>query len=154
LYNVELPEEAISIKGEPRQVLLRLYGQAHGERELEGLLMESVIVTLLSERKLGPKLHGIFPGGRIEEYIPARCLLTKELADPTLSTMIAEKMGQVHAMQIPINNEPIWIWNTMANWLDTAIDILKNTDDIDTQHLENIRVIKYINLEHEFDWLR
>lgn len=26
--------------------------------------------ALLSERKLGPKLHGIFPGGRIEQYIP------------------------------------------------------------------------------------
>jgi choline/ethanolamine kinase len=25
---------------------------------------------LLSERKLGPKLHGVFPGGRIEEFIP------------------------------------------------------------------------------------
>jgi hypothetical protein len=28
------------------------------------------VFTLLSERKLGPKLHGIFPGGRIEQYIP------------------------------------------------------------------------------------
>jgi choline/ethanolamine kinase len=154
LYNVELPEEAVPIRGEPRQVLLRLYGQVHGKRALEGLITESVIFTLLSERRLGPKLHGIFPGGRIEEYIPARPLLTKELADPTLSILIAEKMGQIHTMQIPISNEPTWIWDTMANWLDTATDILKNTDDIDTQQLENIRAIKYINLENEVNWLR
>jgi choline/ethanolamine kinase len=55
---------------EPKEVLLRIYGQTHGEHALETMLTESVVFTLLSERKLGPKLHGIFPGGRIEQYIP------------------------------------------------------------------------------------
>lgn len=52
------------------KVLLRIYGQTHGEHALETMLTESVVFTLLSERKLGPKLHGVFPGGRIEQYIP------------------------------------------------------------------------------------
>lgn len=52
------------------QVLLRIYGQTHGEQALETVLTDTVVFTLLSERKLGPKLHGIFPGGRIEQYIP------------------------------------------------------------------------------------
>ncbi|XP_028049220.1 choline/ethanolamine kinase isoform X3 [Monomorium pharaonis] len=154
LYNVQLPEGTVPIRGEPRQVLLRLYGQVHGERALEGLITESVIFTLLSERKLGPKLHGVFPGGRIEEYIPARPLLTKELADSTLSLLIAEKMGQIHTMQIPISKEPTWIWDTMQNWLNTASDILENIEDIDSQQLENVSAIKYIDLEHEINWLR
>ncbi|XP_070152962.1 choline/ethanolamine kinase isoform X1 [Polyergus mexicanus] len=154
LYNIQLPEGAVPIRGEPRQVLLRLYGQVHGERALEGLITESVIFTLLSERRLGPKLHGVFPGGRIEEYIPARPLLTKELADSTLSSLIAEKMGHIHTMQIPISKEPKWIWETMNNWLNTATDILENNEDIDIQHLENISAIKYINLEHEINWLK
>jgi choline/ethanolamine kinase len=71
LYHVSLPETHPPKSSEPSQVLLRLYGQVHGtERALEGLITESVIFTLLSERHLGPKLHGVFPGGRIEEYIP------------------------------------------------------------------------------------
>ena len=71
LYHVSLPETHPPKSSEPSQVLLRLYGQIHGsERALEGLITESVIFTLLSERRLGPKLHGVFPGGRIEEYIP------------------------------------------------------------------------------------
>lgn len=52
------------------QVLLRIYGRTHGEQALETVLTDTVVFTLLSERKLGPKLHGIFPGGRIEQYIP------------------------------------------------------------------------------------
>jgi choline/ethanolamine kinase len=154
LYNVQLPDGAIPIRGEPRQVLLRLYGQVHGERALEGLITESVIFTLLSERRLGPKLHGIFPGGRIEEYIPARPLLTKELADPCLSSLIAEKMAQIHKMQVPISKEPTWLWDTMDKWLGTANDILENVEDIDGRYLENVAFIKTIDLEHEISWFR
>lgn len=59
------------LKGmEPKEVLLRIYGQSHGDHALEAMLTESVVFALLSERRLGPKLHGIFPGGRIEQYIP------------------------------------------------------------------------------------
>lgn len=58
---------------EPSKVLLRIYGQSHGENALENMLTESVVFALLSERQLGPKLHGVFPGGRIEQYIPV-CL--------------------------------------------------------------------------------
>ncbi|XP_014474051.1 PREDICTED: choline/ethanolamine kinase isoform X2 [Dinoponera quadriceps] len=154
LYNVELPEGTTPVRGEPRQVLLRLYGQVHGERALEGLITESVIFTLLSERKLGPKLHGVFPGGRIEEYIPARPLLTKELADPTLSLMIAEKLGQIHMMQIPISKEPTWLWDTMNKWLNSATDILENTEDMDVRYSDNVSAIKCIDLEHEIKWFK
>ena len=69
LYYCALPSGAKPKQGEPSKVLVRFYGQIHGEGALEALLTESVIFTLLSERKLGPKLHGIFPGGRLEEFI-------------------------------------------------------------------------------------
>lgn len=44
--------------------------QVHGEDGLESVLAESVIFALLSERRLGPRLYGVFPGGRLEQYIP------------------------------------------------------------------------------------
>lgn len=65
---LQLGEE--SLHHEPKEVLLRIYGQSHGEHALEAMLTESVVFALLSERRLGPRLHGIFPGGRIEQYIP------------------------------------------------------------------------------------
>lgn len=69
LYHVTL-NKTIGKVVEPSEVLLRIYGHTLGERPLESLITDSVIFTLLSERGLGPRLHGIFPGGRIEEYIP------------------------------------------------------------------------------------
>ncbi|XP_043468524.1 choline/ethanolamine kinase isoform X1 [Leptopilina heterotoma] len=154
LYNVQLPEGTNPVRGEPRQVLVRLFGQVHGERALEGLITESVIFTLLSERQLGPKLYGIFPGGRIEEYIPARPLLTKELSDPILSELIVEKLAMIHKMHVPISKEPSWIWETMTKWLNIATDILENVEDIDSQQLDNVKAIKSLKLEHEIKWYK
>ncbi|KFB49615.1 AGAP007957-PA-like protein [Anopheles sinensis] len=113
---------------EPKEVLLRIYGQTHGEHALETMLTESVVFTLLSERKLGPKLHGIFPGGRIEQYIPARALLTAELSDTKISLKIAEKMAAIHSMDIPVSKEPDWIWNTMNRWLKGVETTLKTME--------------------------
>lgn len=104
LYHISLPdvvgEDEEKNQGAPKEVLLRVYGQIHGERALESLITESVIFTLLSERGLGPKLHGIFPGGRIEEFINARPLLTTELAEAKLSQQIAQKMAAIHTMEV------------------------------------------------------
>lgn len=154
LYNVQLPEGTVPVRGEPRQVLLRLYGQVHGERALEGLITESVIFTLLSERKLGPKLHGVFPGGRIEEYIPARPLLTKELRDPLISAMIAEKMADIHTMQIPISKEPTWLWDTMDKWLDITSEVLENVEDLDGLSMESFNAIRALDLVNEVTWFK
>lgn len=103
LYHVSLPDSLLTESKRPdevREVLIRVYGQTHGEGALEALITESVIFTLLSERGLGPKLHGIFPGGRIEEYIDARPLLTKELAEEKVSVRIAQKMASIHSMEV------------------------------------------------------
>lgn len=154
VYNVQLPEGTTPLLGEPRQVLLRIYGQVHGERAVESIITESVIFALLSERRLGPKLHGIFPGGRIEEYIPARPLLTKELADPELSALTAEKMAQIHMMQVPLSKEPTWLWETMAKWCDGTEKLLENINVIDPRQTDNVQVVKSIRLRSELSWFK
>lgn len=110
------------------QVLLRIYGQSHGEDALEAMITESVVFALLSERNFGPKLHGIFPGGRIEQYIPARALSTLELADPRISCKIAEKMGEIHSLNIPMSKEPDWLWNCIQRWQSQLPAILNRND--------------------------
>ncbi|XP_050535402.1 choline/ethanolamine kinase isoform X2 [Daktulosphaira vitifoliae] len=145
LYRITL------LKGnsEPRDVLMRLYGQTHGESAIENIITESVIFTLLSERGLGPRLHGIFPGGRLEEYIPARSLKSDELSDQKLSLMIAEKMADLHQLNIPINKDSTWLWDTMDRWLQQPIsDCNLSRDNIELDQILSI------NLSDETRWLK
>ncbi|CAD6996910.1 unnamed protein product [Ceratitis capitata] len=114
---------------EPKEVLLRIYGEVHGQEDALGnIITESVVFALLSERNFGPKLYGIFPGGRLEQYINARALLTRELAVPKVSQKIAEKMAEIHTLDIPMSKEPEWLWNCMERWLKTISGILMLTD--------------------------
>ncbi|KRT83855.1 phosphotransferase, partial [Oryctes borbonicus] len=132
----------------PSNVLIRIYGQTHGDRDMEHLLTESVIFTLLSERGLGPKLYGLFPGGRIEQYIDARPLRTEELSDPKLSELIARKMAAIHGMEVPLHKEPGWLWDTIDRWLKTCEKKLRG--DLP----DFVKDLADLNLREEAAWLR
>ncbi|CAG9820590.1 unnamed protein product [Phaedon cochleariae] len=152
LYHVSLPESLFAEskrQDEPKEVLIRVYGQTHGEGAIEALITESVVFTLLSERGLGPKLHGIFPGGRIEQYIDARPLKTRELADEKLSVRIAQKMASIHEMEVPLHKEPEWLWNTLNRWLQTCEKKpIKNMPEYVSDIMEKT------DLKTEANWLK
>ncbi|OXA53029.1 Choline/ethanolamine kinase [Folsomia candida] len=154
LYHCSLPPTLTPLYTEPIQVLLRFYGQVHGEGALESLITESVIFTLLSERKLGPRLYGIFPGGRVEEFIPARPLLTVELRDEELTLLIAQKMAQIHALNIPISKEPSWLWGTMDRWMANVEESLMKISLKDNPKSDIIQRLKEFNLPGELSWLK
>ncbi|CAI4228363.1 unnamed protein product [Auanema sp. JU1783] len=112
LFLVELPKDVAVLKSEPSQVVLRVFCQENYDQ----LIIESVVFTLLSERGLGPKLLGVFPGGRFEEYIPSRPLHCDELSDPKFAKIIAPMVARVHALDVPITKQPEVI-STGRDWL-------------------------------------
>ncbi len=87
------------------------------------MVLESVMFAILAERCLGPKLYGIFPQGRLEQFIPSRRLDTGELSVPDISAEIAEKMATYHGMKMPFNKEPKWLFGTMEKYLNQVLRI-------------------------------
>ena len=71
LYLCSIPDHIDSLKNEPRKVVLRIYGQIIQENP-ETVIVDSVVFSLLAEKKMGPKLYGVFTGGRVEEYVKVR----------------------------------------------------------------------------------
>uniref|UniRef100_A0A8D0GCP3 Ethanolamine kinase n=1 Tax=Sphenodon punctatus TaxID=8508 RepID=A0A8D0GCP3_SPHPU len=140
LFQCSLPDTVETVADEPRTILLRLYGailqmrscnkggsvQAQKENEFQGaeaMVLESVMFAILAERSLGPKLYGIFPQGRLEEFIPSRKLTAEELGFPIVSAEIAEKMARFHGMNMPFNKEPKWLFGTMEKYLNQVLRI-------------------------------
>lgn len=91
----------------PSTVVLRIYGIII--QDFTAQIQESVVFSILSERKLGPKLFAVFPGGRLEEYLPCRALSTDDLSDPVLSGHIAQRLSCYHRMIMPVNKQPTTI---------------------------------------------
>lgn len=52
----------------PKKVLVRVYGELL-RSNMNSVVLDAVIFALISEKRLGPKLYGVFPGGRIEEFV-------------------------------------------------------------------------------------
>uniref|UniRef100_A0A671DQL5 ethanolamine kinase n=1 Tax=Rhinolophus ferrumequinum TaxID=59479 RepID=A0A671DQL5_RHIFE len=121
LFRCSLPDHLPRVGEEPREVLLRLYGAIL--QGVDSLVLESVMFAILAERSLGPQLYGVFPEGRLEQYIPSRPLKTRELAEPVLSAAIATKMAQFHGMEMPFTKEPHWLFGTMERYLKQILDL-------------------------------
>ncbi|XP_030650265.1 choline kinase alpha [Chanos chanos] len=137
LFLCSLPEKVQSVGDEPRSILLRLYGailqmscnkgesrQSDKENLFQGaeaMVLESVMFAILAERELGPKLYGIFPQGRLEQFVPSRKLATDELSIPSISAEIAEKIAKFHGMKMPFNKEPKWLFGTMEKYLNQVL---------------------------------
>lgn len=47
-------------------------------------------------------------------WLQARPLKTLELSDEKISPLIAARMASVHGMNVPINKEPRWLWDTTS----------------------------------------
>ncbi|XP_027313614.1 choline kinase alpha isoform X2 [Anas platyrhynchos] len=149
LFQCSLPDTIETVADEPRKVLLRLYG-AILQMGAEAMVLESVMFAILAERALGPKLYGIFPQGRLEEFIPSRKLSTEELSLPDISAEIAEKMARFHGMKMPFNKEPKWLFGTMEKYLNQVLRI-KFTRESKTRKLN--KLLSY-NLPQEMKNLR
>ena len=91
-------------------VIIRLYGgkmpNSHILKSI-GIEGEVLIFHLMSVNEIGPKLLGVFDGGRIEEYKKGSHTLNDEdLMNNEVIACIAKKLARVHGMEVPINKKP------------------------------------------------
>ncbi|KAH8878295.1 Choline/ethanolamine kinase isoform 2 [Schistosoma japonicum] len=114
LYIGYLNDDIIPLDNEPRKVLIRVYGEVLRSCT-DSIISDSVNFALLSEKRIGPKLHGVFPGGRIEEYIESRPLTTQEL--PLVIDVAARHMASFHKLCMPFPKTPSFIIKMFDRYL-------------------------------------
>ncbi|CAI2728357.1 unnamed protein product [Schistosoma spindalis] len=114
LYIGYLNNDIISLENEPRKVLIRVYGEVLRSCT-DSIISDSVNFALLSEKRIGPKLHGVFPGGRIEEFIESRPLTTQEL--PLIIEVAARHMASFHKLSMPFSKTPSFIIRMFDKYL-------------------------------------
>ncbi|XP_006633835.3 choline/ethanolamine kinase [Lepisosteus oculatus] len=148
LYLCSLPDHVQSVGDEPRQVLLRIYGAIL--QGVDSVVLESVMFAILAERALGPRLFGIFPEGRLEQYLPSNRLLTEQLRIPDISAEIAVKMSRFHGMSMPFNKEPKWLFGTIERYMQQILK-LKFTREA---HVKKFNRLMNYNLPEELKSLR
>ncbi|KAB5574737.1 hypothetical protein PHYPO_G00212480 [Pangasianodon hypophthalmus] len=148
LYKCSLPDHVNPIRAEPSCVLLRIYGAIL--QGVDSLVSESVMFAILAERELGPRLYGIFPEGRLEEYLPSKRLCTEHLQHPDISAEIANKMARFHRMVMPFNKEPKWLFVTMERYMEQ----INNITFVREAHIKKFKKLMKYDLPAELANLR
>ncbi|XP_035521667.1 choline/ethanolamine kinase [Morone saxatilis] len=148
LYLCSLPDHVHCVGEEPRQVLLRIYGAIL--QGVDSLVLESVMFAILAERMLGPKLYGIFPDGRLEQYLPNTRMHTEQLSDPSISAEIATKLARFHEMLMPFNKEPKWLFGTIDKYMDQVMKL----HFVREAHVKKYKKLMKLDLPAELESLR
>lgn len=65
LFLCSLKEKDGTTNNNTNKILIRIHGLLYDKIKQT----DALIMLLLAERKLGPRLLGIFPGGRLEQFI-------------------------------------------------------------------------------------
>ncbi|KAM3347483.1 hypothetical protein ACQJBY_021438 [Aegilops geniculata] len=97
-------------EGDPRKVLVRIYGQ--GVEVFFDRADEVRTFECMSRHGQGPRLLGRFPQGRVEEFINARTLSAPDLRDPEISGLIARKLREFHELDMP-GPKDISLWQRL-----------------------------------------
>lgn len=110
------PDKAKSLPCDtPNVLLVRLYGA--GTEVFFSRENETKIFKKFAEMNLGPKLYGLFDGGRIEEFMPYRTLTQADMK--RLSPLIAKKLAIMHTIDMPISKIPS-LFETLHHWIKVS----------------------------------
>uniref|UniRef100_A0AAF5RTI1 Choline/ethanolamine kinase n=1 Tax=Wuchereria bancrofti TaxID=6293 RepID=A0AAF5RTI1_WUCBA len=146
LFLVELPENVVPEGGEPVCSLLRI----HCSDDLDRLLSEAVVFTMLSERLLGPRLFAAFPSGRFEQYIPSRPLFCDEFQYRGITKHLGKVFARIHILNVPIAKKAMVI--EVANgWLEKLGDKMRHKMRLKMVQTDLSKVISLNLLKNELE---
>ena len=110
----------------------------------------------LGELGFGPKLLGVFDGGRLEEYIPSHTVTDAELLDPTIQEHIARKLARYHSLKLPLGIDAV----DQVGVIDLKTKKIANFEEEYLNHpnilksTANPMVVVSFDFASEVEWLR
>ena len=101
------PATSVPSKLEPIKVVIRKFGgnavEDCSDVPKSPTEAETLMIRETEKLGIGPKLYGIFEGGRLEEFIDSRHLTTKDMKeDPEIRNEVAVALAKFHGMDLPL----------------------------------------------------
>ncbi|CBN79735.1 choline/ethanolamine kinase [Ectocarpus siliculosus] len=107
--------------GENQTVLLRSYGK--GTEMFFSREAELRAFKLLAERGFGPDLLATLGDGRVEQFLEGRSLGAMDMRKPAISTLIARRMSELHALDIDVGSRTPVIFGALESFHAKALQL-------------------------------
>ncbi|XP_054157051.1 choline/ethanolamine kinase-like [Oppia nitens] len=133
--------EPIGSTTDPSVVAIRLYGSKYYNKDIcdgSERLSDIIIAMMMSVKKLGPELLGVFTGGDITAFYKHRQFKLEEQKNDKLVEELFRKIAQIHAMNVPLKKK---------HWLLNEIDTI-------SRHVLNCTPYRQLICEHNCETLK
>ncbi|KAJ6646205.1 Choline kinase alpha [Pseudolycoriella hygida] len=151
LYIVE-DVSSTSNKNPNKKFLVRLYGGKLIDKDDvckagKCETSEGIVFFANAMKGLGPKLLGVFDGGRVEEFVPSHRINEVDLSDENTERELIRKLARFHALQVPVSKKKRDLLYISATYQDEYVreNILKITDRLDLSY----DYIEYLDEDYE-----
>lgn len=124
---------------------------------LESLSEASQSLVFFEQAKTGhgPKLLGVFEGGRLEQYIESSTLEDKYLLDPTIRKEFAQQIARFHTLQLPFTKNANLVGDNFAKHFEKKFDKKKFLSDECLQSSGvDYSLMADLDFSSEWRWLR
>lgn len=113
---------------------------------------EGIVFFANDVQGLGPKLLGVFDGGRVEEFVPSRLFTVADFADHNMAKELIRKLARFHALQLPLSKTKRDLLHISATYQDEYVkeNLLKLAKRIDADPNELLYLDEDYAAEHEF----
>jgi len=149
------------VSKEPSKVLLRRYGGTWIPRSVTNdqlpepirwLNTEAEEVMIFQEQSrlgYGPKLLGVFDGGRVEELLEGRTLKTEDLDNIDIERDLAVSYARINSLKLPLADKTERTYNQILPWPQVSEQFKQKFRDLklDTTFLD-------IDMNAEKNWLK
>lgn len=142
-------------------LLLRIYGPSTSS--LISRRNELHMLHVLSTRYgIGPRVHGTFLNGRVEQYFDSTALSAKEMRDPVVSGWIGRRMRELHGVDVrgvllPEDGESTLFEEGVRRNVKKWIEPAKRVEAVLRGRDERVKLIDLKRFEREWeeywDWL-
>lgn len=121
-------------------------------------MVQSLIFHELSERGWGPKLYGLFEGGRVEEMIDCHTLTGEEAFTSEFIRDVAKAYARFHSLQLPIDHNICDIFVQMLPTVDEGkeqlAEIIESKNISETDPLACFQRLHDFPFHEEGEWLK
>ncbi|XP_017463300.1 PREDICTED: choline/ethanolamine kinase-like, partial [Rhagoletis zephyria] len=126
IYRVKLLKTDESVKRELcTDVAIKFYLPklvANFDAEDGERLNDTIILTILSELGIHPRVFGIFKDGFVQEYVEHHQFGPEHQKQPELLRIVAHLMAKVHSLQVPIRKNLDALTSAMGRHIDEAYE--------------------------------
>lgn len=142
---------------EPGAVLIRHFGKSGSVEEPPSTNMtlsaaqQAVVYWEMSRRGWGPKIYGLFPGGRLEEYfVDSHTLTAAECLQPDTRRGVARSYARLHSLQLPLRRDSgtLIVQEFIESMQKKRESVLPKVQAVDDP-----RAVSYAEIFERTDWV-